>query len=96
MFTYVTTCKDVMNGEVTPTYISDDKLVLFKTRDEAFNNAYKSALNEVEELTDGAVDGVSFGIPEDDKFQSMDKVVVEYYYGDNTEIVTTRTIVEVG
>ena len=96
MFTYITTCRDVINGEITPVYISDDKLVPFNTRKDAFDAAYESAKNELETLNDGATEGVSFGIPSDNEFESMEKIVVNYYYDDNTEMVTTRTIVDIG
>ena len=96
MYTYVTTCRDVESEDIiTPIYINDTRLILFETKEQAFDSAYHSALIEVEHLNMGTNDCVSFGIAEDDEFQSMNEIVVNYYYEDETEMVTTRTIIEV-
>lgn len=88
-YTYVALCYD--SGESNP-YISDDTLQVFDSKEEAFKAAETAATDECESLIDGCSKGVSFGIPEDDAYQNMDRVVVNYYYEDNTETVTVREI----
>ena len=83
MYTYITTCRDIGEDDsITPIYINDVKLILFETKEQAFNVAYELAEIEVEDLNENTVDGVSFGIVENDMFQSMDEIVINYYYED--------------
>lgn len=60
----------------------------FTTREDAFDYAETLATDEVNCLNDGARAGVSFGVPEDDEYQRKTTVKVQYYYEDNTELVT--------
>lgn len=76
------------------TYLSDDKLLLFDTKEEAFEYAMIMAESEVEKLNSGCLEEVSFGIPEDDEWQNSNCVVVNYYYNDNTEMVSKYIIKE--
>lgn len=100
-WTIVTTARDCYmddwgNDAYSREYITDDALILFKTKEEAFNKAVESAESEVEGLNADCEEGVTFGIPEDDKYQANTEVKI-YGYGedDNTELVTRRTIKEV-
>lgn len=95
MYTYVTICRDISEEEMIGVLFEESRLLAFETKEQAFDEAYKSAMQEVEDLNIGADDGISFGIPENDMFQSMDVVIVNYYYEDETEIVTERSIVEI-
>ena len=97
-WTYITTCRDLYmddwgDSAITSEYVSDDKLILFSTQDEAFKAACKSAEDEVDLLNTGCDEDRSFGVPEDDEYECMNEVKVYCYFEeDNTELVTRRTI----
>ena len=69
----------------------------FGTKDEALDKAYELADQEVENLNDGCLKEVSFGVVVD---EDEDTVTVNYYYAEegdytgNTETVTVYYIVE--
>lgn len=60
----------------------------FDIFDDAWKYAFEVAEEEVTDLENGAIDGVSFGIPEDNLYIKKEMITVNYYYDDNTEIVT--------
>ena len=91
-YTYVTLCRDALNDKIFGPYLSDDELVIFDTKEAAFETAEKAAREEAEGLNDGCDEGISFGIPEDGAYENKDSVKVCYYYNNNTEIVTERFI----
>lgn len=84
------------NSTVSAEYITDDDIKVFDSQESAFESACKEAEDEVAGLMEDIEkdDDISFGIPEDDKYQNMTEVKVNYYCheDDNTELVTRRTI----
>lgn len=100
IFTIITTARDAYmddegNDGISPEYITHDELKGFDSKEKAFEAAVKSAEEEMEELNEDCDEGISFGIPEDNRYQSSDEVCVCYYSEDITYIVTRRTIREV-
>ena len=69
----------------------------FDTKDETLDKAYELADQEVENLNDGCLKEVSFGVVVD---EDEDTVTVNYYYAEeddytgNTETVTVYYVVE--
>ena len=95
-WTFITTARDVANGSVTAEYLTDHTLFLFDSKKQAYEYAVKSAEEECESLNDGCDPRLSFGVPEDNLYESMDEVKVYCYsYDDDTELVTRRSIREV-
>ena len=89
-FTYITLARDC--GKI-PFYVTDDDLVIFETKQEAFDAALKEATDEADLLGEGCDEGISFGIPEDELYSSNEEVQVCCYSDDDdTEIVTRRII----
>jgi hypothetical protein len=87
------------NSFVCPEYITDDEIKIFNSQKEAFDACVTEAEDEVKALMyrdedDDEEWGHSFGIPEDDLYENMEQVRVEYYNddGDDTYVVTRRTI----
>ena len=95
-WTYVTTAKDAVGSSISAEYVTDDWLCLFDTKEEAFAYASGYAEEECESLNDGCDPRLSFGVPEDDLYESKDEVKVCCYdENDDTEVVTRRSIREV-
>lgn len=90
-WTYITTAKDAKL--FNSIYVTDDPLLLFDSKEEAYSCAVEYAEQECESLNEGGDERLSFGVPEDNLYESMDEVKVCCYDEDNdTEIVTRRSI----
>lgn len=82
---------------VKPYWDEPEENNCFGTKDEAFEKAHGLADQEVENLNDGCLKEVSFGVVVD---EDEDTVTVNYYYAEegddtgNTETVTVYYIVE--
>lgn len=95
-YSYVTSAKDILDGKVTPEYITDDVLKLFSTKEEVFNAMEQSAREEVESLNADCSPDRTFGIPEDEMYLSGTEVkVCCYFENDDTYLVTRRKLVSI-
>ena len=108
MFTYVILCRDAEEERRIGPYLSDDELLLFETKEEAFNAALDAANEELETLNDDDMEIPedademdenchTFGIAEDEAFEKGDAVKIECYWhaNDDTELVTLRKVTEI-
>ena len=101
-YTYVTLIRDPYIDDdgftsYTGEYLDDQNLVLFNTKDEAFNSAVKAANEELITLNSNADPDEYFSILEDDLYKTSNQVIINHYfhYSDEVQLVTRRRILVV-
>ena len=91
-YTYLVMCRDYLDGKITPPYVRYEDLKVFDTKKEAWDAAYFEAEQEVEDLNDGADEGISFGIVDDEN--NTEEIIVDWVSEEenDNEWVTKRII----